>query len=295
MIRRRVLVLFCLVVMLDALAGLAHAQDRSVVGERFDVDLTVQKNGDIDVVENRTIAFQGGPFHFGFRTIPLSRLEGITNVEFYEGERRYQQSGSEAPYTFQTSIDGSEFSLRWYFPETSDSTHTYTLKYTAKGAVRIYEGGDQVWWTAVEGDRGYPVLTARVTVHLPQGVDTIDKWETYGAPGQGNVVDSRTIVFIADRGINSGQSFDVRVQFPHGVVEAAPPAWQQEFDARAAEQGSPGAGETDTYGQIVNLLAGFIGLLIAVVGTVGLFVLWYTRGRDAPVPMVAEYLPQPPG
>ena len=80
MIRRRILVLVCLVVLLGSVAGLGYAQDRSVVGEQFDVGLTVQKNGDIAVIGNRTIAFQGGPFHFGFRTIPLSRLEGITNV-----------------------------------------------------------------------------------------------------------------------------------------------------------------------------------------------------------------------
>jgi len=292
--RWRVLILACLILALSTVAGLAYAQGRSVVGERFDVDLTVQTNGDVDVTETRTIAFQGGPFHYGFRTIPLSRLEGITNVEFYEGDRRYQQSSNESPYTFKTSVKGGDFNLRWYFPETSDSTHTFILKYTAKGAVRIYDAGDQIWWTAVEGDRGYPVQASQVTVHLPEGVNEIQKWESYGATARAEVVDPRTIVFTTEKTIGPGQSLDVRVQFPHGVVEAAPPAWQKEFDAQAAEQGGQGASATNPYGQLINLLAGFIGLFIAVFGTVGLFVLWYTRGRDAPVPMVAEYLPQPP-
>ncbi|RME49579.1 MAG: DUF2207 domain-containing protein, partial [Chloroflexi bacterium] len=295
MIRWRVLILACLILALAGLAGLAQAQGRSVVGERFDVSLTVQKNGDVDVVETRTIAFQGGPFRFGFRTIPLSRLEGITNVEFYEGDRRYEQSSSEAPYTFNTWVEGGDFNLRWYFPETSDSTHTFILKYTAKGAIRIYDAGDQIWWTAVEGDRSYPVLAARVTVQLPEGVDEIQKWEAYGVNAQADIVDPRTVVFTAQEVVGPGQSFDVRVQFPHGVVESPPPAWQQEFDARAAEEGQgPSGTTTDTYQVLLNLLAGFIGVFIAVVGTVGLFLLWYTRGRDAPVPMVAEYLPQPP-
>ncbi|MBS1252317.1 MAG: hypothetical protein MAG451_01356 [Anaerolineales bacterium] len=298
-VRRLVLVSVGLALMFSVLAGLAYAQDRSVVGEQFDVELTVQENGDVDVVETRTFTFKGGPFHYGFRTIPLTRLEGITNVEFYAGDRRYQQSGSEAPYTYQASVDGAEFQLRWYFPETSDSTHTFTLKYTARGATRIYEGGDQIWWTAVEADRSYPVRSSQVTVHLPEGVEEIQKWDAYGVSASADQLDSRTLVFSTQETVPPGQGFDVRVQFPHGVVEGSPPAWQKDFDAQVAEQQAEGpAGAVtepeDPTRQIINLLLGFIGIFIAVVGIVGLFLLWYTRGRDAPVPLVAEYLPERP-
>jgi uncharacterized membrane protein len=282
---------------LGVLAGLAHAQDRSVVWERFDVDLTVEKNGNVNVVETQTIQFQGGPFRFGFAAIPLGRLERITNVEVYAGDQRFEQSNTEAPYTFNTWVEGGEFNIRWYFPETSNSIHTYTFKYTAEGAIRIYEGGDQIWWTAIDA-LDFPVQASRVTVHLPEGVDEIQKWEPYGVKAQAEVVDSRTIVFTAQETIRPGQRFEVRVQFPHGVVEAPPPAWQQEFDTRVAEQ--PGDepagvdGATDPQRDLLNLFLGFTGLFIIASGIVGLFVLWYTRGRDAPVPLVADYLPHPP-
>lgn len=311
MTRRLVLLSVSLTLVLGALAGLtarqpaglAHAQDRSVVGKRFDVDLTVHKDGNIDVVETLTIAFQGGPFSFGFRTVPLDRIERITDVRVFEGdrergERRFEQSSGEAPETFQTRIEGGDLNIRWYFSQTSDSTHTYVLKYIAQGAVRIYEGGDQVWWTAIGADHNYPIQASRVTVRLPEGVDEIHKWESYGVAAKAEVADPRTIVFTAQDTIRPGQRFEVRAQFPHGVVEAPPPAWQEGFDAQVAEQ----EGETlpegvvaeDPFQTAVNLLAGFIGLFIAVAGIVGLFILWYTRGRDAPVPLVAEYLPEPP-
>ncbi|MFQ5859626.1 MAG: DUF2207 domain-containing protein, partial [Anaerolineae bacterium] len=292
-----VVILVSLILVLSAQASTAQAQNRSVIGERFDISLTVQKNGDVDVVETRTIEFQGGPFHSGFRTIPLSRLDGITDVGFYEGGRRYERSDSEAPYTFRTWVEGGEFNLRWYFPQTSDSTHRFILKYTAKGAVRIYEGGDQLWWAAVESDRSYPVRTSQVTVHLPKGMDEVHKWEFYGVAGQGEVTDPQTIVFTTQETIRPGQGFEVRVWFPHGVVEAPPPAWQGEFNARVVEQhggAPPDVVVTDPPRQVINFLAGFIGLFIAVIGTVGLVVLWYIRGRDASVPLVADYLPQPP-
>ncbi|MFQ5856014.1 MAG: DUF2207 domain-containing protein [Anaerolineae bacterium] len=292
-----VLISVCLILVLSVLASLAYAQDRSVVWDRFDVDLSVQKNGDIDVVETQAIVFQGGPFRFGFAAIPFERLEGITNVEVYEGNRRFEQSNSEAPYTFQTWVESGEFNIRWYFPETSDSRHTYVIKYKAEGAVRIYDGGDQIWWIAI-GDLGFPVQSSRVMVHLPEGVDEVQNWESYGITSQTDVLDPRTIVFTAQETIRPGRQFEIRVQFPHGVVEAPPPAWQRDYDARVAEQPievPPGVEvATDPTRQVIDLLAGFIGLFITAIGTVGLFVLWYTRGRDAPVPLVTDYLPQPP-
>lgn len=296
-VHRFVLIVMCLLLAFGTVAGLVSAQDRSVVGEQFDVELTVRENGDVDVVETRTFDFQGGPFRFGFRTIPLNRLEGVTNVEFYEGDRQYRQSGSEEPHTYQASIDGNEFQLRWYFPETSDATRTFTLRYTATGAVRIYEGGDQVWWTAVEADRSYPVRSSQVTMHLPAGVDEIQKWDSYGVQAESEVIDPETIVFTTTESVPPGQGFEARVQFPHGIVEASPPAWQKDFDAQVAEQeaqGPAGVAQPDSGRQIINLLLGFIGVFIAALGIVGLFVLWYTRGRDAPVPLVAEYLPERP-
>jgi uncharacterized membrane protein len=296
--RRLIAVFVCLIVASTVLAGFAYAQGQSVVGQSFDVDLTVLENGDIEVVETRTIAFQGGPFQRGFRTIPLQRIERISDVEFFGGDRRYEQSTSQQPYTYQTSVDGNNFSITWYFPPISNETLTFELRYTAEGALRIYEGGDQIWWVAVEGDRGYPVRAAQTTVHLPSGVDEIQNAAAYGVPAETNVLDPQTVVFTADGTIDPGERFEVRVQFPHGVVDAAPPAWQVAEDARQASQppgGAPAAVGSDPYRQLVNLLTGFIGLFIAVAGTVGLFLLWYNRGRDAPAPLVADYLPNPPG
>lgn len=299
MTRRLVTTFACCVIVISAvLVGFAYAQDRSVVGENFDIDLTVLANGDIEVVETRTITFQGGPFERGFRIIPLQRIESISDVEFYQDDRQYEQSGSQQPHTYQTSVDGNDFSITWYFPQVSNETLTFVLRYTAEGALRIYDGGDQIWWIAVEGDRGYPVRAAQATVHLPPGVDEIQNVAAYGIAAETNIVDPQTVVFTSDETLDSGEEFEVRVQFPHGVVDAAAPAWQVAEDARQAQEptpgGAPAAVGDDSYRQLVNLLTGFIGLFIAVAGSVGLFLLWYNRGRDAPAPLVADYLPSPP-
>jgi len=241
----------------------------------------------VDVVETQRIRFEGGPFKFGFRTIPLERVGRISDVRVYEGDRPYRP-GSGDPYTFETWIENNELNVRWYFPPTSNSVHTFVLTYTAEQTVRIYEGGDQLWWAAFS-DLSYPVQAAKITVHLPAGVQEVQKAAAYGVRAQVTVVNPQTVLFEAQEAIRPGQRFEVRVQFPHGVVQAPPPPWQAAFDAQAAAEE-----RRQRIATVANLILGFIGLLVLTVGVAGLFVLWYTRGRDAPVALVADYLPNPP-
>ena len=93
------------------------------------------------------------------------------------------------------------------------------------------------------------------------------------------------VVFSTSR-TRPDEELEVRVQFPHGVVQGSSPAWQAGYDRKADYD--------DRYRSVVDLGLGAIGLLILVAGPLALFVLWYIRGRDVPVTMVADYLPKPP-
>ncbi|RLC58002.1 MAG: hypothetical protein DRI80_14330, partial [Chloroflexota bacterium] len=64
-----------------ALTGMAYAQSKTFHWERFDVNITVLPNGDFVVEEIQEIAFTSGEFYFGYRSIPMDRLENITDVE----------------------------------------------------------------------------------------------------------------------------------------------------------------------------------------------------------------------
>src|SRR5262245_32702055 len=52
---------------------------------------------------------------------------------------------------------------------------------------------------------------------------------------------------------------------------------------------------TDAVQAFFNLIMGEVGIVILVAGGVGLYLLWYVRGRDRPVGLIAEYLREPPG
>lgn len=51
---------------------------------------------------------------------------------------------------------------------------------------------------------------------------------------------------------------------------------------------------TDAAQALLNLILGEAGIAILMVGGLGLYLLWYLRGRDRPVGLIAEYLREPP-
>jgi uncharacterized membrane protein YgcG len=154
------------------------------------------------------------------------------------------------------------------------------------GATRYYDGGDQVYWVAVFANRnGFPVMNSTVTVRLPANSDA-DKVQGYGARYDVQGGGERTVVFTTKEPIDSGAEFEVRVQFPHGVISGQAPPWQQAFDAQR---------EYDETVKPRNNLTALVGSLLMLLGGPALaLVLWVTRGRDPNVGLVAEYLPTPP-
>ncbi|NIV29864.1 MAG: DUF2207 domain-containing protein, partial [Anaerolineae bacterium] len=278
----RILLLALLVAL--AITGVAYAQSKSLYWERFDVNITVLPNGDFVVEEVQEITFTSGEFHFGYRNIPMGRLGDITDVQVWEGSRQYEP-GDGGDYTFSTSVEGGDLVINWYFPYTSNSSHTYTLRYTVQGGLRYYEGGDQLYWVAVYPDRSFPVDESTVTVELPEGA-TADPVAAYGVDAEIAGQGSRTVVFTAQEPLDPGQELEVRVQFPSGIVGGTKADWQATYDRKAEWE--------ESYQPLVDLGLGLLGALLLIGGPLLVLLVWYLRGRDPKVALPASYLTEPP-
>ncbi|MGQ9787664.1 MAG: DUF2207 family protein, partial [Anaerolineae bacterium] len=126
------------------------------------------------------------------------------------------------------------------------------------------------------------IRASTITVNLPQAFSQEQlKIASYG-PAATVRFDERGQVIFEAQNIPADQELEVRVQFPHGVVQGSPPSWQAAFDRR------------QTLGPIFSLVFGVLGIVILIGGPVSLYLLWYTRGRDKPVGLVAEQLSDPP-
>lgn len=238
-----------LLILFLAIAPTVSAQEKTLVWDRFDVDVVVNPDSTFNVSEQQTIRFTQGSFTFGFRDIPVNNFDYIDQwtVTDQSGHTYYPANGGTQEYTFVVDDQGSHYVVHWYFPPVNNSTETYTLSYKVHNGLRIYQGGDQLWWKAIYADRTFPVLAGRIHVVVPQAAQ-IGQWAAY--INSADARDSATatlaegkhdILFELNRRLDAGEEFEVRVQFTHGVVDGVAPAWQAQADAEAAQRDAEAA------------------------------------------------------
>ncbi|MBZ0277261.1 MAG: DUF2207 domain-containing protein, partial [Anaerolineae bacterium] len=287
---RKILITGFFVLLLLCVVGSVAAQTRSVYWERWDVLINnVNTSGNrFDVTESYVVQFTG-TFRFGAATIPYTNLTNISNIQVLEAGRPLRESCSQQAGTFCVQNDGENLAITYYFMQfITDGRQNFDIKYTVQGALRIYEGGDQLWWTAIPTDHfGFPIGSSRVTVQMPDKFgprEGIDPVVTYGVPTNVNV-NRTTVIAETTRALGGDESLEIRVQYPHDP-QAVPPSWQANFDQRRLYE--------ETTKPLVDLGAIGLSILIGLGGVLGIYALWRTRGRDPQIGPVPEYLTEPP-
>jgi uncharacterized membrane protein YgcG len=288
---RKVAFLFVLALVFFSLILPVSAQDdRTLVWDRWDVridNVDVTRN-QFTVTESYEISFDGR-FSFGTASIPYTNLEDITDISVSEAGRELRRSCSEDAGTYCVNPGASEVNITYYFTSPiRNASQSFEIRYTVEGALRIYEGGDQLWWTAIPEEHfGFPIRRSTITVVMPRGNgprEGVDPVETYGAPATIQVSGS-TITATASREIGGNESFEIRVQYSHNP-NARVSGWQAQFDEDRAFQ--------ENVAPLANVGSLALSLLLGLGGILGMFGLHYVRGRDPEVGPVPTYLTDPP-
>lgn len=293
-----VLLLVCASLSPHALAAQTTA---SVVWDRYDVTLDVRSDGTMQVTEYQEISFFGR-FSSGFAYIPLSNVEDLENVtvsvaddpsetpvplDFVRASRYDAEPGT---YTYY--VEAGELAIDYAFEPTSRngiSTRVVVLEYDVIGGLRVYEDLDpanqQVWWYAISPDvtEVAPVRESTVAINLPEEVPA----DQLVAFPENPEISGNTVSWERSN-LEEGEEFEVSLQFPP-ITSAQEPAWQERDDQ--IRQAREEAEERSAWAGVLLLIA---GLLTAVGGGVALYALWFTRGRDPSVGLVAEYITEPP-
>ena len=276
---------------------------KTVTWERYDATLDLRQDGTYHITEEQQILFEGGTFSGGFASIPLDRVDDIGNIELSEidgqGVAAYEfvpwNDFEEAPRTYSYRETGSEIEIGWGFPVTEDAARTFVLEYDVAGSLRVYgtepDIRQQIWWTAVSKDVTDIALVeeASVTINLPRAIDT--STALLGVDAEENAADhtsdGQTWVW-SESNLRAGDELIIRLEFPK-LVDAPVPSWQAPDDTSRLEEE-----KADDRQSLYDLTFLGIGLLFTALGGIGLFGLWYGRGRDPHVGAVAEFLPTPP-
>jgi len=277
-------------VLLLAVRGAAAQDNRSLVWERWDVviDDVDTANNTFRVTETYVIDFNGR-YSFGAANIPLTNMDGINDVRVSDRGQRLTAACFNQAGTFCARTSGGALDITYYFTSPiTDGRGTFVISYEVSGALRVYEGGDQLWWNAVPDDHyGYPIRSSTITVDLPSGFaprEGIDPIETEGARGEISVSGTE-VTATAINGIGGYEGFSIRVQYPHDP-NARVPAWQSSFDSRRDYE--------ENVMPLVNLGVIALGLLLGLGLPLLFFVLWQTRGRDPKIGPVPTFLSEPP-
>ena len=227
-------------VLLLGVSVVVAQDDRTVFWQRWDVLINNvdTANNQFNVTEIYDVQFNG-TFHYGSAVIPLDRLNNITDVQVSEAGRPLQQNCSTQVDSVCSETTSDGLSITYYFTHPiTDSTEHFEISYTVNGALRVYSGGDQLWWIAVPSQHyGFPIATSTITVILPQGFaprEGIDPVVTYGATSDVQV-NGTAVVAKTTHEIVGDDAFEIRVQYPHDP-NAHAPGWQASFDQQRYSQ-----------------------------------------------------------
>ncbi|MEZ4681732.1 MAG: DUF2207 domain-containing protein [Caldilineaceae bacterium] len=287
-------------------------EDRANLDYRFgnfDVELTMDRDGALWVEERQLVNVSAGALDQGYRTISNRFLDTIDEITLNEGDQSFTESNTPCDYCFQVSraprradwvtydpgtgqpvvneSRAGSVTITWQFPPlVRGETTTFTLRYRVQGALQLLPDGQRLNWTAIFADHAAPVTAASLQLQLPATVSTAEVMADGGAVER---VDDNTMRVVAPTAIAPGRPWEVYFSFPPTAFEAPMSTWQTELEAAVAD-----AANAATQRARGQLFFGGLAAMLALLGPLGVYLLWYTRGRDLPVPAIADYLTEPP-
>lgn len=258
-----------------ALAFLVPALGLGEEIERYLVRIEIRGDGAVAVREEIGYVFDL-PRHGILREIPISyRLPTGERYRLRVAVDEVLADGGPVPYRQYT--EGGNLVLRIGDPDrTVRGLVAYTIGYRVERALRPYGDEVELYWNAIGTEWAVPIRRARVEIVPPPGVGleevrAVGFRGLYGADAPWELSWAAGALVGEATALRSGEGLTLAVRVPAGSV-ALPGAWQAFL-----------------WFLQDNLYAG-----IPILVFLGMFALWWTRGRDPKVGSVApEYKPIP--
>ena len=184
----------------------------------INVEIDVQKNGDMLVSETHKYVFTQPHTNQRYRYIPLDKVDKITDVTVWENQEQIPS---------QTGIQNNQIWIKWQHQLNAPEAHTFVLKYRVIGGLHINDSGDKVYWKAIFANRSAVIKNAKIIVRLPDVLsEKIQNYKSFGVPTNTRKINSTTVEFVSQKPIPPQQEIEVLVLFPHNILDVAKPNWQ---------------------------------------------------------------------
>jgi uncharacterized membrane protein len=252
----------CLLVCLLALAAAIPAVARELVIHHFDEQVQIQADGTIEVTEIIEAQFIGTNWHGIYRIIPVEYTtpQGLNYTLFLDPLSVTDDDGH--PLKYERSRQGRYTKFKIFIPNADNSIHTVVFRYRVLDALRFFDDHDELYWNVTGDDWDVPIESASAHIELPAGVTGLHAIAYTGAFGsrahdaqvdvKDNVVEIQTT-----RRLGFHEGLTAVAGWDKGVVHAPGPvakAWL--------------------------MLRSNWPFFLPIAVFLGMFQLWWTRGRD---------------
>jgi len=261
-----------LFLVLLVLAGPASAKERHL--KKFFSEIVVTPDGSVDVTENITFQFVGGPWRGINREIPIeySGPHGSNYTLFLDVKNITGETGAKLRY--ETSRERHYLNLKIYIPDADNSTRTVSINYTVSDAIKFFTDYDEFYWNVTGDESSIPIESAGVHIVLPEGAANL-RAKAFTGAYRSTGLDAEVQI--------TGTGVDVQTRDPLPMHEGL--TVSVAFDKGAVR-------EPSALSRLSLFLRSNWPLFIPIVAFFAMFWWWWTRGRDPRLrPIAAQYQP----
>ncbi|MCS6907442.1 MAG: DUF2207 domain-containing protein, partial [Anaerolineales bacterium] len=223
---RKIFAILLVSLLLILLVSVAQA-GKSYYAERFNVQLDLQPDGDMIVTETVVFRFEGGPFTYAFRHISAERTDGLTFLEASMDGVSMPQGTQAGQVEVQT---GDPLKVTWHFSPTSNSTHTFVVRYRVTGVVSTGEA-DILRWYVIPPDHGYPINQSTIWLNVPPNVQPL---ESPSLDRAFETTRTNNEIRLTTTGIADDEGVILTARFPANSLARTAPEWQLREQETAA-------------------------------------------------------------
>jgi uncharacterized membrane protein len=166
--------------LLSALIGLTlllflaiplSAKERRLL--KFYSNIDVLTDSSVNVTENITLQFIGGPWQGIYRAIPIEYAgpRGLNYSLFLDVKRVTDENGNKLKY--EISRERQYLKLKIYIPNADNSTRTISIEYVVSDALRFFDEHDEFYWNVTGDEWPIPIEEAGAHITLPNGTSGI--------------------------------------------------------------------------------------------------------------------------
>jgi uncharacterized membrane protein YgcG len=148
------------------------------------IDATVNQDGSLSIVEDRTFDFHGH-YHFAFFTVEHKQFDDVVDFSVREGDKAFEETnveGQPGTVLFEDDVlegpGGFKYKATWWF-DAKDEQRTFTVSYKVLCAVDLYSDTAHLLWKFIGEGWTVDTKSAVITVHLPGKARRIPERPTF--------------------------------------------------------------------------------------------------------------------